>query len=196
MWQPGWEGSWGRMATCVCMAGSLPCSPGTTIALFVNWPYPGLPHCRWILHQLSHQGSPGILEWVAYPFSRGSSQPQESNWGLLHCRQILYQLNYQGSPQYKIKSKKKSGGGNTCQRRVMYRYCIQQWWSMLLRDMPIIWVLCHQGDNGVILWYYDLKIKRVLNTLMLGSEDAAGLGAKSEIVLAFSPHSQDRKSVV
>ena len=110
MWQPGWEGSWGRMGTCVCMAGSLPCSPGTTIALFVNWPYPGLPHCRWILHQLSHQGSPGILEWVDYPFSRGSSQPQESNWGLLHCRRILYQLNYQGSPQYKTKSKKKRGG--------------------------------------------------------------------------------------
>ena len=35
---------------------------------------PGLPHCRWILYQLSHKGSPRILEWVAYPFSRGSSQ--------------------------------------------------------------------------------------------------------------------------
>ena len=37
---------------------------------------PGLPHCRWILYQLSHQGSPRIQEWVAYPFSRGSSQPR------------------------------------------------------------------------------------------------------------------------
>jgi len=26
---------------------------------------PGLPHCRWILYQLSHKGSPRILEWVA-----------------------------------------------------------------------------------------------------------------------------------
>ena len=34
---------------------------------------PGLPHCRWILYQLSHQESPRILEWVAYPFSSGSS---------------------------------------------------------------------------------------------------------------------------
>ena len=33
---------------------------------------PGLLHCLWILYQLSHQGSPRILEWVA--FSRGSSQ--------------------------------------------------------------------------------------------------------------------------
>ena len=34
---------------------------------------PGLLHCRWVLHQLSHQGRPRILEWVTYPFSRGSS---------------------------------------------------------------------------------------------------------------------------
>ena len=27
---------------------------------------PGLPYCRWILCHLSHQGSPRILEWVAY----------------------------------------------------------------------------------------------------------------------------------
>ena len=37
---------------------------------------PGLPHCGRILYQLSHKGSPRILEWVAYPFSRGSSQPR------------------------------------------------------------------------------------------------------------------------
>ena len=34
---------------------------------------PGLPHCRQILYQLSHKRSPRIPEWVAYPFSRGSS---------------------------------------------------------------------------------------------------------------------------
>ena len=33
----------------------------------------GLLHCRWILYRLSHQRSPIILEWVAYPFSRESS---------------------------------------------------------------------------------------------------------------------------
>ena len=36
---------------------------------------PGLPHCRQILNQLSHKGSPRILEWVAHPFSSGSSDP-------------------------------------------------------------------------------------------------------------------------
>ena len=59
---------------------------------------PGLLHCRWIIYQLRHKGSPRVLEWVAYSFSRGISQTQELNWGLLYCRQILYQLSYQGSP--------------------------------------------------------------------------------------------------
>ena len=37
---------------------------------------PSLLHSWWILYQLSHQTSPRILEWVAYPFPRGSSQPR------------------------------------------------------------------------------------------------------------------------
>ena len=37
---------------------------------------PGLLHCRQILYQLSHKGSPRILEWVAYPYSSRSSRPR------------------------------------------------------------------------------------------------------------------------
>ena len=37
---------------------------------------PSLLRCRWILYHLSHQESPRMPEWVAYPFSSGSSQPQ------------------------------------------------------------------------------------------------------------------------
>ena len=37
---------------------------------------PCLLPCRQILYCLSHQGSPRILDWVAYPFSRGSSWPR------------------------------------------------------------------------------------------------------------------------
>ena len=44
---------------------------------------PGLPHCRQILYQLIHQGSPRILEWVAYPFSSRSFQPR--NWTEVSC---------------------------------------------------------------------------------------------------------------
>ena len=47
---------------------------------------PGLPHCRQILYQLSHKGSPRILEWVAYPFSRGSSRPRKTLKWELKCK--------------------------------------------------------------------------------------------------------------
>ena len=36
-----------------------------------------------------------ILEWVAIPFSRGSSQSRDRTQ-ILHCRRILYQLSHQG----------------------------------------------------------------------------------------------------
>ena len=37
----------------------------------------GLLRCRCILYQLSHRGSPRILEWVAYPFCSRSSRPRD-----------------------------------------------------------------------------------------------------------------------
>ena len=36
---------------------------------------PRLPYCRWILYQLSHKGSPRILEWVTYPFPADLPNP-------------------------------------------------------------------------------------------------------------------------
>ena len=54
-----------------------------------------IPHSRWILYQLSHEGSPntgvGGLSLLQQIFPT-----QESNWDLLHCRWILYQLSYHG----------------------------------------------------------------------------------------------------
>ena len=50
-----------------------------------------------------------ILEWVAIPFSRGSSLPRDRTC-LLHFRQILYHLSHQGSPilnMVPIKNKQK-----------------------------------------------------------------------------------------
>ena len=44
---------------------------------------PGLPHCRWTLYHLSHQEILRILEWVAYPFSKGSSWSR--NWTRASC---------------------------------------------------------------------------------------------------------------
>ena len=56
---------------------------------------PRLPHCRQILYQLGHQGSPRILEWVAYPFSRETSQPR--NWTKVSCIAGWF-FTYKGSP--------------------------------------------------------------------------------------------------
>ena len=68
---------------------------------------PGLPHCRWILYQLSHKGSPRILDRVACPFSRGSSWVRNltgvsciaggffTNWGI---REFPRQEYWSGLP--------------------------------------------------------------------------------------------------
>ena len=45
-----------------------------------------LLHCRLILHHLSHQGSPRIPKWVAYPFSKGSFWPW--NWTRIFCSSL------------------------------------------------------------------------------------------------------------
>ena len=70
---------------------------------------PALPHCRWILHQLNHQVRPTILEWVAYPFSSGSSRPRDwtrvsciaggflTNWTSREARDSLGPLFYNSS---------------------------------------------------------------------------------------------------
>ena len=53
----------------------LPCPPPEDLPN--SGSNPGLPHCRQILYHLRYQGNPRILEWVAYPFSRGSSWPRD-----------------------------------------------------------------------------------------------------------------------
>ena len=53
---------------------------------------PGVPYCRQILYHLSHQGSPRKLEWVAYPFSRGSSWPR--NWTGVSCNAGRFYTNW------------------------------------------------------------------------------------------------------
>ena len=60
---------------------------------------PGLLHCRRILYQLSHKGSPRILEWVAYPFSRGSGFQPRIKVGspALQVGSLLTEINHGGN---------------------------------------------------------------------------------------------------
>ena len=90
---------------------------------------PGLPHCRWILYHLSHcvctkslqlcltlcdpvgSSRPGssvhgilqarILERVAMPSSRGSSQPRHRTQ-VSHIADGFFRLSHQGSPYVSI----------------------------------------------------------------------------------------------
>ena len=61
---------------------------------------PGLPHCRWILYQLSRKGSPRILEWVAYPFSSGSSRPRNRTGG--SCIASRFFTNWAMTTEFKL----------------------------------------------------------------------------------------------
>ena len=95
-WLPGRRRRADWLQGCPWLPGCNPmdCSlPGSRVILqerILEWlscPPPGhllnpgvepcLPCCRWILYCLSHKGGPRILDWVAYPFSRGSSQPRD-----------------------------------------------------------------------------------------------------------------------
>ena len=70
-----------------------------------NW---GLPHCRQILYQLSHKGSPRILEWVDFPFSRGASWPRNQtavsciSGGFILCQIVDKLSNYSIKNQEKL----------------------------------------------------------------------------------------------
>ena len=64
---------WGFFQASILEWEAMPSSRGIFLTQRSN---SGLPHCRWILYQPSHKGSPRILERVAYPFSRGFSRPR------------------------------------------------------------------------------------------------------------------------
>ena len=79
LWPPGIYSPWNSpgqntgMGSLSLLQGFFP-SQGSNL---------GLPHCSQILYQLSHKGSLGILEWVAYLVSSGSSWPR--NWTRVSC---------------------------------------------------------------------------------------------------------------
>ena len=79
LWPHGLYSPWNSpgqntgVGTLSCLCGILP-TQGSN---------PDLLHGRWMLHQLSHKGSPRILDWAAYPFSSGPSWPK--NWTGVSC---------------------------------------------------------------------------------------------------------------
>ena len=86
---PGWQEGLGRMGTCICTAESLRCLPETITASLnssVNVAVVSTQSCPALCkpRDCSPPGSSvhgilqaRILEWVATPFSRGSSKPRD-----------------------------------------------------------------------------------------------------------------------
>ena len=98
-WSQVWKGGCCAVLSCTVMSDSLQPHGLWPARLLCPWDSPGkntgvgchvffqgifptqglnpdLLHCRQILYHLSHQRTQGILEWVAYLFSRGSYQPR------------------------------------------------------------------------------------------------------------------------
>ena len=58
MWQPPWDGVWGRMDSCVCMAESLCYSPETITTLLIG--YTSIQNkCSDLVHWEDPEGSGG-----------------------------------------------------------------------------------------------------------------------------------------
>ena len=98
-----------------------------------------------------------ILEWVAFPFSRGIIPTQGSNPGLLHCRRILYQLSHQGSP--------------TCQESKLNLppYTKRRWWmgrnsaqkqqaKSAVHSLLSVWRAWYGKSSGTLLISHDSMV--------------------------------------
>ena len=114
---------------------------------------PGLPHCRWILYQLSHKGSPRIQKWVAYPFSSRSSQPRNqtrvsciagrffTNWAIREAKRhmkrcskqlIIREIQLKITMRYHLKVVSmaiiKKSTNNKCWRWCGEKGTLLHWW--------------------------------------------------------------------
>ena len=99
VWGKAWPSIWGILK-CICVMQIRPSLNLPNIIAYQKWKWNSLSHV-WLLVTPMAYTVRGILQaktlqWVAFPFSRGSFQPRDQT---LHCRRILYQLSHKGSPR-------------------------------------------------------------------------------------------------
>ena len=94
------RGVWGRMDACLCMAGSLCCSPGTITTLLIGY-VKGSESCLVMSNSLQPHGIYSPWNSLGQNTGMGSLSllqgifpTKGKNPGLLHCRQILYHLGH------------------------------------------------------------------------------------------------------
>ena len=116
---------------------------------------PGLLHCRWILYYLNYHESLRILDWVAYPFSKGSSWPR----------------NWTGVPALKADSlpSELSGKPHKCvyyMQNVFLTVMLKVFWMPLSRQFTLVWLLSDytyskRSIHIVVINFTRIYIKRL-----------------------------------
>ena len=128
---------------------------------------PSLPHYRQILYHLSHQGSPKILKWAAYPFSRGTSRPRNQT-GVSCIAGGLFISWAAGKAQRKV-----SLTGKRTQAMVVkapnpshYIYCVKHlkiWDTWENCEEVFLWVGQQRQPIELVVWE-----QQVMNLLCIG----------------------------
>ena len=132
---------------------------------------PGLLHCKRILHQLSHKGSPRILKWVAYPFSSlpwkpikkkrcyfANKGPYSQSYGFPNSHVCMWELDHKVSWVPKIDASEL-----WCWRRLLrVTWTAKRWNQSILKEIWNIqpWIFIGRTDAGaeaLIVWPPDAK---------------------------------------
>ena len=86
---------------------------------------PCLPHCKWILYQLSHKGSPWTLEWVAFSSSRGFFQPR--NRSGVSCIAGKFFTNWAIREAHNVNQNYNEVSSHTSQNVVLLLFLFSNW---------------------------------------------------------------------
>ena len=103
-----------------------------------NW---GILHSRQILYQLSCQGIPTILKWVAIPSFRGSSQPKDQTQ-LSHIAGSLG-----GIISWSLPKAASPPTTNQLSLSIYYVKGVQRWILKIRTESPLIFAAPHYHEN-------------------------------------------------
>ena len=103
---------------------------------------PRLPHCRWILYQLSHQGSPRILERIAIPSPGDLPDP-----GMKPGSPALQADSLPAEPPGNLKN---TGVGRLSLLQGNFLTQESNWG--LLQHRQILYQLRHRGSPRILEW--------------------------------------------
>ena len=115
------------------------------------------------------------LEWGAFPFSRGSSQPRNRTWVLPHCGRFLYRLSHKESPRILEWVAHPFSSGSSQPRNWTRVSCIAGGFftNWAIREALVIYTIClliKWGTDPVSIvpaWFYMTPVMTVDCTSLL-----------------------------